>query len=135
MDYLPSSDKIGRAATTAVFAGGLSRVMNPGSAVPVMGGMYPLWAVSAGACAGASLASDYMFEIAIPQLDKALWAEETGGVLLTLGVGGAGYAGVVGMIDRRMLSELGGGWAVAATGAACVGAGHYAWGMIDSAMV
>ena len=128
MDYLPSSDKMGRAATTAVFAGSLSRAMNPAASVPVMGQMYPLWAVSSGAGAGASLASDYMFEIAIPQLDKELWMEETGGTLLTLGAGGAGYAGAVEMLDRRMLSELGGGWRVAATGAACVGAGHYVWG-------
>ena len=69
---------MGRAATTAVFAGGLSRVMSPRAAVPVMGGLYPLWAVSAGAGAGASLASDYMFEVAIPQLDKELWMEQSG---------------------------------------------------------
>ena len=100
-----------------------------------MGGLYPLWAVSAGAGAGASLAADYMHEIAIPQLDKELWLEETGSTLVTLGVGGAGYAGAVGMLDRRMLSELGGGWRVAATGAACVGAGHYVWGMVSEAMV
>ena len=135
MDYLPDRDKIGRAATTAVFAGGLSRAMNPGMAVPVMGRMYPLWAVTAGAGAGASLVSDYMFEVAIPQLDKELWMEETGGTVLTLGAGGAGYAGAVGMLDRRMLSELGGGWAVAATGAACVGAGHYVWGMVSEAIM
>ena len=135
MEFLPSSDKMGRAATTAVFAGGLSRVMSPRAAVPVMGGLYPLWAVSAGAGGVASLAADYMHEIAIPQLDKELWLEETGSTLVTLGVGGAGYAGAVGMLDRRMLSELGGGWTVAATGAACVGAGHYVWGMLSEAMV
>ena len=61
--------------------------------------------------------------------------EETGSTLVTLGVGGAGYAGAVGMLDRRMLSELGGGRTVAATGAACVGAGHYVWGMLSEAMV
>ena len=127
MDYLPDRDKIGRAATTAMFAGGLSRAMNPGMAVPVMGRMVPLWAASAGAGAGASLVSDYMFEIAIPQLDKELWTEQSGAT--------AGYAGAVGMLDRRMLSELGGGWVVAATGAACVGAGHYVWGMVSDAMV
>ena len=135
MEFLPSSDKMGRAATTAVFAGGLSRVMSPRAAVPVMGGLYPLWAVSAGAGGAASLAADYMHEIAIPQLDKELWAEETGSTLVTLGVGGAGYAGAVGMLDRRMVSELGGAWRVAATGAACVGAGHYVWGMVSEAMV
>ena len=135
MEFLPSSDKLGRCATTAAFAGGLSRVMNPAATVPVMGGMYPLWAVTASAGAGASLASDYLFEVAMPQLDKELWLEETSGTLVTLAAGGAGYAGVVGMLDRRMLSELGGGWAVAATGAACVGAGHYAWGVVSEAMV
>ena len=135
MDFLPSSDKLGRCATTAVFAGGLSRAMNPAATVPVMGGMYPLWAVTASAGAGASLASDYLFEVAMPQLDKELWMEETGATALTLAAGGAGYAGAVGMLDRRMLSELGGGWVVAATGAACVGAGHYVWGMVSDAMV
>ena len=135
MEFLPSTDKLGRAATTAVFAGGLSRVMSPRAAVPVMGGLYPLWAVSAGAGGAASLAADYMYEIAIPQLDKELWAEETGSTLVTLGAGGAGYAGAVGMLDRRMVSELGGAWRVAATGAACVGAGHYVWGMVSQAMV
>ena len=83
MEFLPSSDKLGRCATTAVFAGGLSRAMNPAATVPVMGGMYPLWAVTASAGAGASLASDYLFEVAMPQLDKELWMEETGATALT----------------------------------------------------
>ena len=135
MEFLPDRDKIGRAATTAVFAGGLSRAMNPGMAVPVMGRMVPLWAASAGAGAGASLVSDYMFEIAIPQLDKELWTEQSGAMALTLAAGGAGYAGAVGTLDRRMLSELGGGWVVASTGAACVGAGHYVWGMVSEAIM
>ena len=133
VSMLPSRDQIGRATTTAVIAGGVTRLMDPDArvTVPVLGGNYPLWALSAGAGASASMLADYMHDVAIPQLDASLKFEESGSTALALAAGGAGYAGVTALLDQRLVQEQGGLWRVGAMGAASVSAGHWIWSQIS----
>ena len=130
---LPNKDQIGRAASTAVVAGGLTRVMDPGATVnvPMLGRSYPLWAVSAGCGAGASLLADYMHDTIIAQLDSALKFEEMGSTTLALVAGGGGYAASAALLDQRLIAEQGGFWRVAGTGALAVSAGHWIWNQIS----
>jgi len=137
MNMLPDKDKVGRAVTTAVIAGGVSKLMDPRAMVriPYLNQSYPLWTVSAGCGAGASLCADYMHDIAIPSMDKSLFLEESGSTALALTAGGAGFAATTSLLDQRLLQEQGGMWRVAATGAACVGMGHWAYGQMADMMV
>ena len=133
VSMLPTRDQVGRATTTAVIAGGATRLMDPGArvTVPMLGGTYPLWALSAGAGASASMIADYMHDVAIPQLDASLKFEESGSTALALAAGGAGYAGVTALLDQRLVQEQGGLWRVGAMGAASVSAGHWIWSQIS----
>ena len=130
---LPNKDQMGRAASTAVVAGGLTRVMDAGATVniPMLQRSYPLWAVSAGCGAGASLLADYMHGTIIAQLDGALKFEEMGSTTLALVSGGAGYAGITALLHQRLIQEQGGFWRVAGTGALAVSAGHWMWNQIS----
>ena len=133
---LPDKDQMGRAATTAVVAGGVTKMMDPSAsiAVPNVGRM-PLWAVSGACGATASLISDYTHDLVLGHLDASLKFEEAGATTLALTSGGASHAAVTAALDIRLMSEQGGFYKVATVGALSVGAGHWLWNQMSDKLV
>ena len=132
---IPNRDQVGRAATTAAIAGGWTYATDGTARVPFMGQSVPLWGLTAGVGAGASMAADYAHDLILPQLDASLKFDDMGAAGLTLASGGAAYAGLTSAIDSRLMNETGGFWQVAAVGAGSVAAGHWLYGRITEAMV
>ena len=133
---MPDRDQMGRAATTAAIAGGVTKIMDPNAsiAVPNVGRM-PLWAVSGACGASASLLSDYTHDLVLGHLDASLKFEEAGATTLVLTSGGAGYAAITAALDSRLMSEQGGFYKVAAVGAMSVGARHWLWNQMSDKLI